>query len=478
VPTFERRDRFAALLARSVGDTNNGEAMSTDTKRSRSMTRWGLVLLAGVAASQLAGREAHATTKFLSGFPFYQQTESNWCAIAAAEMILGYYGSSIQQCEGANYDFGRSDCCSNPGSSACNPGTGSFTGTPLSYYGVSWSQPGSQLSYAQFTAEIDAGRPVSIGYNWNNGGGHALNVSGYDNDSGSQWMYIDDPGSTGPYWITYTTYVGGPSPAFDHTAQLPLYNIRNSPICPSDYIDIPGSQVQQCFDTWTHRARQPVTVVGTNAGGTIYYSGSFQPSTGIGWAQWVNQNSTQYQNQFNSYASQGWRPDAIELVWGGSDWRFNSIWRPAEGGFVSYTGMSLATLNAQQSSLSAQGYVPVDLSGNDSGGTPFFNATWVYMASSGQSITTNITGATYSSMFNTMAAAGKRPARVSAYNNGGTTNYAVLWQSSAGLNGFASYIGQSQSGFVSLNNSLNAQGFRLKYISANNNVFNGNWTAP
>lgn len=442
------------------------------------MTRWGVVLVAAVAAMQVASGEARATTKFLSGFPFYQQTQSNWCAIAAAEMILAYYGSTIGQCEGANVDFHRSDCCNSPSSSVCNPGTGSFTGTPLDYYGVGYTGASSQLSYAQFTAEIDAGRPVSIGYNWNSGGGHALNVSGYDNDSGSQWMYIDDPGSTGPYWITYTTYVGGASPTFDHTAQNPLYQIVNRPICSSDYVDIPGSQVQQCFDTWIHRGRQPVSVVGTNSGGTIYYSGSYQPTTGVGWAQWVNQSASQYQTQFNSYSAIGYRPDTVELVWSGSAWLFNSIWRPAEGATASYTGMSLATLNSTQTSLAAQGYVPVDISGNDSGGTPFFNATWVHMASSGQSYSTNITAAQYSTMFNQMASAGKRPVRVSAYQNGGTTNYAVLWQNSAGTSGFASYINQSQSGFVSLNNSLNAQGFKLKYISAANNVFNGAWSAP
>jgi hypothetical protein len=444
------------------------------------LVRFGAALAVGLVGVELSASVAHAGYNSLA-LPYYGQTESEWCAIASAEMLLAYYGSSVQQCEMANYDFGRTDCCSNPSSSTCNPSSGSFTGKPIAYYGLSYSQyPNNSFSYAQFKSEIDAGRPVSIGYTWNSGGGHAMNVAGYYDTPTTQYLEVWDPlpsagcpAGEDTCWITYATYIGGPS--YNHVAQSPLYNIKSSPVCSSDYFDIPGSEMQQCFDTWTHKGRQPAALTATMIGGGVYYSGSYQPSTGAGWYQYTGLSPSDYQTKFNTLASQGYRPAQVSVVETYGGWIINAIWQPTEGTFYSYTGLSQATFNSYQSWFANNGYVIVDLFGyNDFNNNPQFAATWVKTTSQGQFPIIGTAAANYQSLFNAETGAGRRPTRVSAYDNGGTIEYATIWQN--GGVGFYSDNGWSESSFAYDDSVHTAAGLKLSYVSALNNVFSGVWT--
>jgi hypothetical protein len=447
----------------------------------RRMAQWGAALAVGLAAAA-----AHAGSASL-GLPWYQQTQSNWCAIASAEMLLQYYGSTVSQCEMANYDFNRTDCCSNPSSSDCNPDSGSFTGTPAAHYGLSYNQwPNNSFSFSQFKSEIDAGRPVSIGWNWNSKGGHAMNVAGYNivtsGSTTTNYLEVWDPqpgagcpGGEGTCYMTWATYVGGASPTYNHTAQAPLYNIKWSPVCNSDYFDLPGGSMQQCFDTWTHRNRSPQALTSTMSGGNLVYSGSYQPATGAGWYQYTGLSVSDYQTKFDTLAGQGYRPAQVSLTQAPWGWVVNAIWQPAEGTFYSYTGMSQATFDANNSWFANNGYVIVDLFGyNDSSNTPYYAATWVKTTSQGQYAITGITASNYQSVFNQQTAAGRRLWRVSAYNAGGTIEYATIWMN--GGVGFSADNGWSEGSFVYDDSVKTGQGLKLKYVSALNDSYSGIWT--
>lgn len=453
----------------------------------RRLARSGATLAVGFLGVQLGALSlAHAGSATLA-LPYYAQTESNWCAIASAEMLLAYYGSSVQECEMANYDFGAgNNCCANPSSSACNPSTGSFTGKPISYYGLSYTAyPNNSFSFAQFESEINAGRPVSIGWNWTCSsppcGGHAMNVAGYNATTSGNYLELWDPdhGAGCPAgedecWLTYASYFGGSG--YNHTAQSPLYDIKWSPVCSSDYFDLPGSEMQQCFDTWTHRGDHAAALTATNSGGTLLYSGSYQGGATSGWVQYTGMSASAYQTQFNTLAAAGYRPSQVSTNLTSSGWIFNAIWTPAEGAFASYTGMSQATFSANHTSLTNQGYVIVDLfASNDASNNPVFAATWVKTTSQGQFPQTGITSANYQATFNSEVAAGRRPVRVSAYDNLGTIEYAVIWQNDGGV-GFASDNGWSESSFVTSDATNTSNGLHLSYVSALNNVFSGIWT--
>jgi hypothetical protein len=477
----------AALTGQRRRHMNHERRVSRKGRAVRRLVRSGAALAVGFFGVQLGAiTAAHAGSASLA-LPYYAQTESNWCAIASAEMLLAYYGSSVQECEMANYDFGGgNNCCANPSSSACNPSTGSFTGTPISHYGLSYTQyPSNAFSFSQFQSEINAGRPVSIGWNWTCSsppcGGHAMNIAGYNAATSGNYLELWDPahGAGCPAgedecWLTYASYFGGSG--YNHTSQSPLYNIKWSPVCSADYFDLPGSEMQQCFDTWTHRGDHPAALTATNSGGSLYYSGSYQSGATSGWYQYTGLSTSAYQTTFSTLASEGYRPSQVSMNLTSSGWLVNALFTPAEGAFQSYTGMSQATFNANNSSFVSQGYVIVDLfATNDSGNNPLFAATWVKTTSQGQFAMTGITAANYQAVFNSETAAGRRPTRVTAYDNGGTIEYAVIWQNDNGV-GFYAANGWSESSFVSADLTHLAAGLHLAYVSALNNVFSGIWT--
>src|SRR5262249_38726403 len=134
-------------------------------------------------------------------------------------------------------------------------------------------------------------------------------------------------------WITWTFYMGGSG--YNHVAQGPLYNIYWSPVCDSDYFDIPGSDMQQCFDTWTHRGSEPVALTATWSNGDVAYSGSYQTMSG-GYYQYTGLTLSQYNSTFNTLAGQGYRPVVVNVNWWNSAWRVEALFRPQEGPFYSY----------------------------------------------------------------------------------------------------------------------------------------------
>ena len=429
------------------------------------------LLAAPVLALGLTSRLAHADTQNYVNVTLEGQQQSMWCWATAADMVMSHFGAHVEQCEAVNQTKGRTDCCTDPTSAACN--VGGFAGDPLSYNGFNYQF--STLTYAGFTQEIDAGRPVQIGYSWNGGGGHALVVRGYYTaTSGGQWLLIDDPmpvGSGTESWVTYAQYVGGASPTYDHTAQTPLHHISDSPVCSANFVGLPSSSMQRCFDNWTHRGKRLATVA-ASSGWLI--TGSFQPQNGPWRAHWLLTPSD-YQAKFDAYYAQGLRPESVSVLPTSSGPYFNAVWKTAENGFLSYTGLSAASLASTDAWLRPYGYYPTDLHAyDDQWGNPNFAATWVYKPYAGELFDIGLSSSSYQALFNSKLNAGQRPLRFSAYTSGGATQYAVLWTNNT--TGFYHNFGLSQSGFAQTDATRRSQGFLLSNVTALNGTYSGIWT--
>ena len=52
------------------------------------------------------------------------------------------------------------------------------------------------LPFASIQAEINANRPIEIGVAWDGGGGHLAIISGWEQDTGGDWVRINDPDPT------------------------------------------------------------------------------------------------------------------------------------------------------------------------------------------------------------------------------------------------------------------------------------------
>lgn len=122
----------------------------------------------------------------------YQQENSNWCWAASIYMISKHVmGSSYSQSQivtsvhGSAVNWGASI---SEAAYAMRVNTG-FQTHPYT----------SPISYSTVESRINTNRPIYLGLNWNNGGGHAVFCDGYNNYN----LRIVDPWNTCP-----ASYVG------------------------------------------------------------------------------------------------------------------------------------------------------------------------------------------------------------------------------------------------------------------------------
>ncbi|MBK5278526.1 MAG: C39 family peptidase [Bacteroidia bacterium] len=137
--------------------------------------------------------------------PVAYQEHSNWCWAGASKSVLGYYGTTVQQCDIANYAIRNNSCCGNnifSWNNVCNSGNylgghGINSGDVqdiLSHWGVGSNYKQSILSLQDCVSEINKGKPFIIQVNYSNNNAHILVVDGYDlNNSGVNYIHYMDP---------------------------------------------------------------------------------------------------------------------------------------------------------------------------------------------------------------------------------------------------------------------------------------------
>src|SRR6202035_2755987 len=120
------------------------------------------------------------------------QEQDNWCWAATSDGIAHYYdkSSSWTQCEIANSELGRSDCCGTGASGPCN--VYGFLNTALTTVGHFDHMVGQAVDFQTVDGEIDAERPLGVRIGWSGGGGHFLAIGGY-RELPEQYLHVEDP---------------------------------------------------------------------------------------------------------------------------------------------------------------------------------------------------------------------------------------------------------------------------------------------
>ncbi len=134
-----------------------------------------------------------------------EQEQNLWCWAACAEMVLRYYDiCHVRQCDFANWLFKQTHCCTEPSSAECNRGC--FVHDVSSLY-LQWNIRstfiGGMVPFSVLQAEIDAGRPVEIGFLWKEQGiAHVVLISGWHTDGTEEFVHVNDP-NNGFQFLTY-----------------------------------------------------------------------------------------------------------------------------------------------------------------------------------------------------------------------------------------------------------------------------------
>lgn len=187
-----------------------------------------LLLLGVVAATLVAGGCCTPSATIGSQpVPITGQHTDMWCWAASGEMTMNFLGASppVVQCDEANKQFGRTDCCNTPTPGACVVGGWpeyekyGFTASVTSDAPLSWNQVREQIYCSK--------KPFAFSWHWSGGGGHMMVVTGYAVIAGQQYVVINDPlpwnatGGGSQRASLYTAYVSGPG----YTHWNDYYNI-------------------------------------------------------------------------------------------------------------------------------------------------------------------------------------------------------------------------------------------------------------
>lgn len=137
----------------------------------------------------------------LLAFTMQRQQQSNWCWAATSTSVAHYYdaGSTWTQCQVANSQTGRTDCCAGGAAGACN--TAQVLDNPLQIVGHLDHMVGGSSTLATIRGEVDGGRPLCLRTAWAGGGAHFLAAIGY---SPGDIVHVDDP-IYGPSDVAFAT---------------------------------------------------------------------------------------------------------------------------------------------------------------------------------------------------------------------------------------------------------------------------------
>ncbi|WBQ02073.1 papain-like cysteine protease family protein [Kribbella sp. CA-293567] len=176
-----------------------------------------LAPVASAAAPVAPTASAVAASRYLN-LTGQAQEKSNWCWAATGNSIARYYGKNYSQNQFCNLAFGYSQ------NAACPNDQATLANDQRAFRAIGIT-PGSYvngtLSFSTLVTEINANRPVMTRIGWKAGGGHMMDIIGYDS-ADSSIEYYNPWGSDPRYnYSTYNWYRNNTQFAWTHS----LYRI-------------------------------------------------------------------------------------------------------------------------------------------------------------------------------------------------------------------------------------------------------------
>lgn len=126
-------------------------------------------------------------------FKMQKQLKDNWCWAANAASISKYYISSSTwtQCKVAATCLGFPECCTAPTPYYCD--VPHYLNKALMATSNFDRWTGNSLDFSSILSEIDEKRVIGVRIEWPDKSGHFLAVFGYDDTSGTEFIYVADP---------------------------------------------------------------------------------------------------------------------------------------------------------------------------------------------------------------------------------------------------------------------------------------------
>ncbi len=353
-----------------------------------------------------------------------------------------------------------------------------------SYYAAIWEQSIGMpprvsehgLTQAEYQSRFDF--YVGQGYRPVHVNGHSLNGIAY-------YAGLWEQGSAGPAWAAHHGLTGAQyQERFDTYLSLGyrlvdvsgfsvngtavytgIWEQRPGPAWAAHH-GLTGAQYQERFDYYTSQGYRPVRVSGYEINGVPHYAGLWEYSDGRAWVARHGISAAQYQQEFDLYLNQGYRLVCVSAFSINGTSYYSAIWDSSSGQPAWASNHGLTSSDYQDLFLHYvnHGYRLTDISGYEVNGIDYYAGVWERRSGPPWSAYHRVHADQYQSLFDQNVNAGFRLARVSGYALNGEPHYALLWERNDGR-AWASFNRMTTSEYQNRFNQYIGQGYRLTHVN-------------
>lgn len=163
--------------------------------------------------------------------------------------------------------------------------------------------------------------------------------------------------------------------------------------------------------------------------GRIFFNGVFRPADGTPWAAVHGLSSQGYQDAVDAHKAKGRRLLLAESYVENGAVRYAAIFGTGQGPWTAYHGRTAAEHQAEFDSLKASGYHPVSVSVVSVGGERRYTAVYEKGDVGSWILDSTVPLGEYQGVFDAQAQAGRKLARLNAYEHGGQVWVSALFWS-------------------------------------------------
>ncbi|RCJ41319.1 hypothetical protein A6770_08880 [Nostoc minutum NIES-26] len=213
---------------------------------------------------------------------------------------------------------------------------------------------------------------------------------------------------------------------FEKTANAPAWVARHG---------LSSAQYQTEFNKYTAQGYRPVQVSGYTVNNVDRYAVIFEKTANApAWVARHGMTSGEYQNEFNKYTSQGYRPIDISGYTVNNVDRYAVIFEKTANApaWVARHGMTSSVYQSEFNKYTSQGYRLVKVSGYSLNSQDRYAAIWEKSGSGAWVARHGMTSQEYQDEFDRYFYQGYRPVWVNGYTVSGQDRYAAIWESQNG----------------------------------------------
>lgn len=240
-----------------------------------------------------------------------------------------------------------------------------------------------------------------------------------------------------------------------------------------------AAQYQAEFNTNSSSGYRLTCVNGYTVNGQERYTAIWEKISGPAMATHHGMSAAQYQTKFNQYKRQGYRLTSISGYGVGSAAKFAAIWEKKSGGAWSARhNLTAAQYQTEFNTHKNQGYRLRQVSGYVVNNTEYFAAIWEKAPGGAWAARHNLNGAQFQAAFNELSGQGYSLVNMSGYTKNNVSLYAGLWEKTTSPPRYVRH-GISAGNYQHVHDNMYYQGYRPVFIqgfaSGSSSRFNGIW---